>query len=78
MASNLKSDKYSNSHREDWMQFRLIFFAAFFVFLWAAIIDIFLPRNWRLLPQSPEARWSFLGQAKAAAQIAATSAFNCY
>jgi hypothetical protein len=74
MAVGLKSGKYSKYQREDLYQFRVIYVAAFGVFLLPAIISLFLPRKWRLLPETPGAKWSFIGQAKAAANTAATYA----
>jgi hypothetical protein len=72
MSAELKLGENVRGFREDRKQFRLICFAAFAICLAPAVIDAFLPRKWRLLPQDPEANRSIFGQAKAAAHSAAT------
>jgi hypothetical protein len=72
MGVELKLGANPRAFREDRKQFRLICIAAFPICLAPAVMDVFLPRKWRLLPQDPEANRSIFGQAKAAAHTAAT------
>lgn len=61
-----------DAFRKDKRQFRLIYAAAFAICLLPAVLDVFLPRKWQLLPQHIGSSGSFLGRAKAAAGAAAT------
>ncbi|SFK66219.1 hypothetical protein [Methylocapsa palsarum] len=71
MSAELNLGANVRALRNDRKQFSLICFAAFAICLFPAIMDAFLPRKWRLLPQDPDVNRSIFGQAKAAAHSAA-------
>lgn len=74
-TQNRRSAGDKREHHKRSLEFRLIFAAAFLLFLLTAAIERALPSRWASAAGEQAARKSIVGQAKESASIAAGYAF---
>ncbi len=67
------SDAFVRPRKQKASEFRLIFFVSFVIFLMVAIVERFLPSQWR--PLGADGHKSIIGEARSAARTFVPFAF---